>query len=117
MSTITLRVSIHAPRAGSDLWLGLRSGSPFVSIHAPRAGSDAKVAIPCQPSVSFNPRSPRGERRQLRDAEVFDGAVSIHAPRAGSDAGVDKAEVGCFQFQSTLPARGATPCGLGKGRQ
>ena len=56
----------------------------------------------------FNPRSPRGER-QIEVAEINESEdISIHAPREGSDFeyAIHK---GCWkEFQSTLPARGAT---------
>ncbi len=79
-------ISIHAPREGSDLndIYYITSGS--ISIHAPREGSDEYAFDNAKNKTNFNPRSPRGERRiyQLSSAE-------------------DKSE-----FQSTLPARGAT---------
>ncbi|QTA93774.1 Uncharacterized protein dnm_098820 [Desulfonema magnum] len=56
-----------------------------VSIHAPRAGSDIDkpVAIPSQ--KSFNPRPPCGERLFVEPGKWHIRFVSIHAPRAGSD--------------------------------
>ena len=79
---------------------------------------------------NFNPRSPCGERRLSEAAHNAVRGISIHAPRAGSDcqslcrqpcggisihaprAGSDNVRnVHCahfFQFQSTLPVRGAT---------
>ena len=103
-------ISIHAPRAGSDL--RKRSfGVPLdlISIHAPRAGSDMKKygwteqefifqsTLPVRGATAagvpaaylqryFNPRSPCGER-----------------PVVGVNASSSKG------FQSTLPVRGATP--------
>ena len=78
-----------------------------VSIHAPRAGSDLPMLDKEYSLYSFNPRSPGGERQYLIAADVAEprfqstlpgrGAtyiicpivknrpVSIHAPRAGSD--------------------------------
>ena len=35
-----LKISIHAPRVGSDSWLYAIQESPYISIHAPRVGSD-----------------------------------------------------------------------------
>ena len=59
-----------------------------ISIHAPREGSDRFGCPAFLPRRYFNPRSPRGERRRgLRRT----GLIS--------------------QFQSTLPARGATLSG------
>ena len=58
----------------------------------------------------FNPRSPRGERHCLRYLAFATLAISIHAPREGSDFFVSASHFRHFVFQSTLPARGATPC-------
>ena len=78
----------------------------------------------------FNPRSPHGERQGVHDFVDFPLEISIHAPRTGSDRPRDILELffthfnprsphgerlvdalnarGWTQFQSTLPARGAT---------
>ncbi len=56
-----------------------------ISIHAPRTGSDATPEWLANCSANFNPRSPHGERRSA-------------CLRRGLG----------IQFQSTLPARGAT---------
>ncbi len=79
-----------------------------ISIHAPRGGSDPGTCKPLCKSGDFNPRSPRGERRQANVVitptgsdfnprsprgerhkyfDYFTGAlpISIHAPRGGSD--------------------------------
>ena len=103
------RISIHAPRAGSDaLYNGhiprrckFQSTLPVrgatytppphepqhnISIHAPRAGSDSFIGSKSPDTDdNFNPRSPCGERQDI----WFVGDYS------------DK-------FQSTLPVRGAT---------
>ncbi len=81
-----LFISIHAPRTGSD---GTRcwrtSTTSAISIHAPRTGSDPFALQNRALFVHFNPRSPHGERPE-QPAEHASGQ----------------------QFQSTLPARGAT---------
>ena len=59
-----------------------------ISIHAPRTGSDSAWAVAYRAGTHFNPRSPHGER--LPD--------SARLPRQA-------------EFQSTLPARGATSAG------
>ena len=79
----------------------------------------------------FNPRSPHGERQFVKGATVRAMFISIHAPRTGSDVvlatnlrnlkfisihaprtGSDDERGGIAgevaEFQSTLPARGAT---------
>ena len=80
----------------------------IVSIHAPRAGSDRHTPKMLFRLLSFNPRSPCGERQQQvrRAGQLL--VVSIHAPRAGSDPKSIQQCVLHEQFQSTLPVRGAT---------
>ena len=105
---ITARISIHAPRVGSDpttaaIFPHSRYFNPRspcgerhvsgsnkicngISIHAPRVGSDPKVVVALKrPKPYFNPRSPCGERRQ--------SFLQILLP---------------IPFQSTLPVWGAT---------
>ena len=108
MLSWTRRISIHAPRTGSDC-RGFSPGAappPFqstlpargatfvavfrergdlISIHAPRTGSDQSATRRAGAGAYFNPRSPHGERlyRYLMLAYIE-------------------------RFQSTLPARGAT---------
>ena len=80
-------ISIHAPREGSDSIYSSFSSARVISIHAPREGSDLgherghpyqggfQSTLPARGAtwamneathtkVDFNPRSPRGERRQ-----------------------------------------------------
>ena len=80
------RISIHAPRAGSDASACTDGGGRAISIHAPRAGSDV-----------FNSNTTRREH-QFQSTLPVRGAT-LYFPCA------------CrvwFQFQSTLPVRGAT---------
>ena len=79
-------ISIHAPLAGSDdLGKHLVSHPTLISIHAPLAGSDPTDC-----------------------AAACNAVISIHAPLAGSDKQKAGEFVAAFQFQSTLPLRGAT---------
>ena len=102
-------ISIHAPRAGSDVWTEACAAlNELISIHAPRAGSDVgpeDASVPLDlfqstlpvrgatmrstgspsPASNFNPRSPCGERPRQQKAPSRTGGISIHAPRAGSD--------------------------------
>ena len=58
-----------------------------ISIHAPRAGSDLPYLVQdTQPECHFNPRSPCGERQNQVNTGIRQCRISIHAPRAGSDA-------------------------------
>ncbi|QTA93752.1 Uncharacterized protein dnm_098560 [Desulfonema magnum] len=99
-------VSIHAPRAGSDI-VSPCPYKPSVSIHAPRTGSDERTVSGRIRNRSFNPRPPCGERPVTPCDELdcgmfqstppvrgatedflrawYRGFVSIHVPRAGSD--------------------------------
>ena len=84
-------ISIHAPRTGSDINNPESFASDGISIHAPRTGSDAV----------FN-----RFRGYIR--------ISIHAPRTGSDGVARALAIAAVQFQSTLPARGATRASLAR---
>ena len=109
-------ISIHAPRTGSDRYHFFRRLSNVISIHAPRTGSDEVETGRAGRGSHFNPRSPHGERR-FRGVLVFrDAPISIHAPRTGSDESAVADKPIAEAFQSTLPARGATPQ-FGKHRQ
>ena len=61
------------------------------------------------PTLDFNPRSPHGERHTARPKNGGLKDISTHAPRTGSDKQVWLANRMAFEFQPTLPARGATP--------
>ena len=78
-------ISIHAPRTGSDAVGREPRKTETISIHAPRTGSDVFADAHGRITAHFNPRSPHGERH----------GVLGYSPIA-------------FEFQSTLPARGAT---------
>ena len=80
-----IRISIHAPHAGSDVRDGIVLPLVMISIHAPHAGSDGRACS----SPGFY-------------------AISIHAPHAGSDEGLVFVVKTVLTFQSTLPMRGAT---------
>ena len=81
-----------------------------ISIHAPRTGSDLVVVVMVLYLLNFNPRSPHGERHvalaePVQHREDFNprsphGERHTFAPDAITCKG---------KFQSTLPARGATP--------
>ena len=78
-----------------------------ISIHAPREGSDPKSGMAMSHRANFNPRSPRGERPldecSMPLTRPFQSTLPARgATYADDDDGNDK------KFQSTLPARGAT---------
>ena len=80
----------------------------IVSIHAPRVGRDASNTTIFRYTIGFNPRAPRGARRDL----MF--ILSIHLwrfnPRAPRGARLNMRQEMLTQaaFQSTRPAWGAT---------
>ena len=110
--SVYARISIHAPRTGSDADARHGAASAEISIHAPRTGSDRHGLHGNAHTGDFNPRSPHGERRtswesgsirrlhfnprsphgeRLR-ATRFSRCrrgISIHAPRTGSDGFAD----------------------------
>ena len=61
-----------------------------------------------RPPQNFNPRSPHGERLGVTTTQEMLESISIHAPRTGSDRAAGTKRGTSRQFQSTLPARGAT---------
>ena len=79
------KISIHAPRTGSDVQASGARIVRNISIHAPRTGSDTDATPSLTSPCNFNPRSPHGERPS-------------HVPNKNVR----------HRFQSTLPARGAT---------
>ena len=125
------RISIHAPRMGSDTNTYQPQNVLVISIHAPRMGSDRSLSRSSYRTLHFNPRSPDGERlcptfhHPARFADFnprspdgerlaaslrlrFVSRISIHAPRMGSDSESRHPLHPENQFQSTLPGWGAT---------
>ncbi len=79
-----------------------------ISIHAPRAGSDLMHSARFTASARFQSTLPvRGATWREEDIAARI-AISIHAPRAGSDGIQGGLQGVIFGFQSTLPVRGAT---------
>ena len=73
------------PVWGATYSSSIRSAQARISIHAPRVGSDCFFRKVQSYFLYFNPRSPCGER--LREFKAGNGIflISIHAPRVGSD--------------------------------
>ena len=74
----------------------------------PAGGATSLRRTICKRRIYFNPRSPRGERRDDDKAMNDRWKISIHAPRGGSDTGQQIDAFIAQIFQSTLPAGGAT---------
>ena len=104
---MTKDISIHAPRGGSDRFTLILFFLWVISIHAPRGGSDTRSVMTGLMKLYFNPRSPRGERRK------WDGTFR-EIPQFQSTLPAGGATIDCIdyyvhsRFQSTLPAGGAT---------
>ena len=81
-----LKISIHAPRTGSDARAASRrlSGQQFQST-LPARGATAGDDLTPPDECHFNPRSPHGERLPPHRGRHRPRLISIHAPRTGSD--------------------------------
>ena len=101
-------ISIHAPLAGCDACLRVRSRGRDISIHAPLAGCDQRRCVLCFARGNFNPRTPCGVRLMAGGERAKWYYISIHAPLAGCDAFSALSCSFSFSFQSTHPLRGAT---------
>ena len=75
---------------------------------SPHGERQERPMIQAMVVAHFNPRSPHGERLFPISAAYGAQLISIHAPRTGSDTNGICGIVYDAQFQSTLPARGAT---------
>ena len=78
------RISIHAPRVGSDREEIRRYRPDEISIHAPRVGSDREVDEPFVAEL-ISIHAPRVGSDAGRWLMVWRVPISIHAPRVGSD--------------------------------
>ena len=79
-------ISIHAPREGGDELSLNKVSTPPIFQSTPPARGATRECIPCGKTKKyFNPRPPRGGRRQWHNSEVVRQGISIHAPREGGD--------------------------------
>ena len=102
------RISIHAPRGGSDT--GRLSKYVRADYFNPRSPWGERP-MPTPPPLDvryFNPRSPCGERPFNAGEVIPIYCISIHAPRVGSDFIRLVIFALTLVFQSTLPVWGAT---------
>ena len=99
-------ISIHAPREGGDDMLVWLVWKLTISIHAPREGGDRRHRQGRQRRRNFNPRPPRGGRRQGRRCGWPPAQISIHAPREGGDAAEPTASTSRSNFNPRPPRGG-----------
>ncbi len=85
-STRSAEFQSTLPAWGATDWLYWCRNSARISIHAPRMGSDVLLAVYLVIASNFNPRSPHGERHHPIDCWKIPDGISIHAPRMGSDS-------------------------------
>ena len=107
-STAAAAFQSTLPAWGATATRGSRGSTRRISIHAPRMGSDILLSSRRRRPTHFNPRSPHGERLGLGDGGFIGQHISIHAPRMGSDKAIPNQRFNVVLFQSTLPAWGAT---------
>ena len=83
--TYSEKISIHAPRTGSDTGKNRHETGRIISIHAPRTGSDpAGVRLQYCHAISIH--APRTGSDVLSPLQLASTSyISIHAPRTGSD--------------------------------
>ena len=74
-----------------------------ISIHAPRTGSDVKRNTDHITPLYFNPRSPHGERLVACEESQAVTIISIHAPRTGSDEAMMTGEARVTDFNPRSP--------------
>ena len=85
----------------------------LISIHTPREGSDGTRQANTGRQKHFNPHSPRGERHILVASKLrFGSEFQSTLPARGATQKFADRSV-AEKFQSTLPARGATPVSHG----
>src|SRR5690625_3756882 len=100
-------VSIHAPRVGARLGLGIALCAPQgFNPRAPRGGATRIVIYRGRNSKSFNPRAPRGGATPVARQAGLSIEVSIHAPRVRARLDGSDDNLYADAFQSTRPAWG-----------
>ena len=105
-----MRISIHAPRAGSDSRPQiLKSGevSKFQSTLPVRGATLPMGDLTC-PMDYFNPRSPCGERHYSLTIYYYEDIFQSTLPVRGATPCSPFYHILGAKFQSTLPVRGAT---------
>ena len=120
------RISIHAPRTGSDTYQHARfasalyfnprspygerlprplssNGVSTFQSTLPVRGATRLPSYPGPPVYYFNPRSPYGERPGIRLFRPQEVSISIHAPRTGSDISCIRCGVRTYNFNPRSP--------------
>ena len=80
-----LKISIHAPRTGSDNSAANSDKKEDISIHAPRTGSDRRQRVGTGAQSGFQSTLPARGATVCFSLSIKRTLISIHAPRTGSD--------------------------------
>ena len=110
-ATVALIFQSMLPVRGATAQLHATGEVVGISIHAPRAGSDLHPALGFTSFGDFNPCSPCGERRKRQRKTGYFMQFQSMLPVRGATVphAVNDGDVG---FQSMLPVRGATVEGV-----
>ena len=101
LSTLPARGATYRPKS--------KPNRMRISIHAPREGSDsARLASPFTSPTFLSTLPARGATPAGLHGRGCCRCISIHAPREGSDNSKRRHSDHYYSFLSTLPARGAT---------
>ena len=97
------RISIHAPRTGSDLILpeAVKVLAIFQSTLPARGATSMIIMDGCSTCISIH--APRTGSDVLRAVHRARLAISIHAPRTGSDGGDDDSRLAHGDFNPRSP--------------
>ncbi len=102
------RISIHAPRTGSDPGVcEAACGEARFQSTLPARGATRRASRPERIRTYFNPRSPHGERQSACRPRARTRDFNPRSPH-GERPVASPRPTAFFSFQSTLPARGAT---------
>ena len=96
-------ISIHAPRTGSDNRLHELLAKLAISIHAPRTGSDRRRPVVVHPDADFNPRSPHGERHVLFGLFADEENFNPRSPHGERPAGSSSFRRASLNFNPRSP--------------
>ena len=103
------KISIHAPREGSDLHVRDQFGAdPAFQSTLPARGATRTQHLLFLFGLVFQSTLPARGATDAAFTFPFRFSISIHAPREGSDCRPKNIQPCRQEFQSTLPARGAT---------
>ena len=80
-----MKISIHAPRVGSDYLIARLGDKCPISIHAPRVGSDDLRIMNLLDEYEFQSTLPVWGATLDKIEMLEEESISIHAPRVGSD--------------------------------